>query len=126
MKIRYILVGIFGFIIEFGLFSFFMRMNISISKSNFLAFNTALFICFVLHFSYTYQYTISDRKFFFRGFTKFLALMYVQLAFGTVLLWFLIDKIGLLGDLAKLLQIAVVTPLGYLVQKNLIFQETIK
>lgn len=121
--VRFVLVGVFGATVELGLFSVLLAAQLGIVVANIVAFHIAFALCFALHFFYTHRYSFSERHFFLRGFVSYATLMYGQLAFGTLLLWLLIDKAGLAGELAKLLQIAVVTPVGYLIQKTLIFQK---
>lgn len=123
--VRFLLVGIFGAIIELGLFSVLFDAGLGVVPANVVAFHVAFATCFFLHFIYTHSFSISDRRFFIRGFMKYAALMYGQLGFGTLLLWLLIDKVGCIAEIAKLLQIAIVTPFGYLIQKLLIFRRQV-
>jgi putative flippase GtrA len=122
--VRFVLVGVFGAFVELGLFSVLLAAKIGVVLSNVVAFHVAFALCFALHYVYTHQYPFSGWRIFLRGFVRYAALMYGQLAFGTILLWLLIDKTGLVGEVAKLVQIAIGTPLGYLIQKNLIFQRS--
>lgn len=119
---RFISVGITGAIVELGLFSFMLASGIDLVIANVVAFHVAFTICFALHFIYTHRYSLSDRQFFARGFLGYAALMYAQLGVGTLLLWLLITKGGCIGEVAKVLQIGVIMPISYLIQKIVIFR----
>lgn len=123
--LRFVCVGIIGACIELGFFSFLLAAGVGIVVANVTAFHVAFGISFVLHFIYTHRYSLSERHFFVCGFAKYAALMYVQLAIGTLFLWFLITKWGCVSEVAKLIQIATVTPLSFMIQKTLIFQKSV-
>lgn len=120
-KIRFIIVGIIGAIIELALFSKFTRVELSVASSNFLAFHCAFLICFFLHYYYTHQKMYDGFGIMAGGLMKYATLMYIQLLFSTILLWILIDRYGWNAELGKITQIGVVTPVSYIVQKYFIF-----
>lgn len=122
-KVRFIVVGIIGAIIELILFSELVRAGLGVASSNFLAFHSAFLFCFFLHYYYTHQKRYAGAHAIAEGLIKYVALMYVQLFVGTILLWILIDKYGWVLEFAKITQIGVVTPVNYVVQKYLIFNE---
>lgn len=119
---RFILVGVLGAIIELLLFSGFVRAGLSVLYSNFIAFHCAFALCFFLHYHYTHQKPYEGFLSVAGGFAKYTGLMYVQLIVGSLLLWFLIDKLSWMAEFAKIVQIGVVTPVSYVVQKLVIFQ----
>lgn len=122
-KIRFVIVGLLGAIIELILFSELVRTGLGVASSNFLAFHCAFLICFFLHYYYTHQKRYAGVHIIAGGLIKYAALMYVQLFVGTILLWILIDKYGWVAEFAKITQIGVVTPVSYVVQKYFIFNE---
>lgn len=119
---RFILVGVLGAIIELLLFSGFVRAGLGVLYSNFIAFHCAFALCFFLHYHYTHQKPYEGTLRVVGGFAKYTGLMYTQLIVGSLLLWFLIDKLDWMAEVAKVVQIGVVTPVSYVVQKLVIFQ----
>jgi putative flippase GtrA len=120
--IRFFLVGIIGAIFEIVLFSGSVRVGLGILYSNFIAFNCAFALCFFLHYYYTYQRPYEGIRRIFSGFVQYVALMYVQLIIGSILLWFLIEKLYWMAEIAKIIQIGLVIPLSYIIQKLIIFR----
>ena len=120
--VRFILVGAIGAIVELVLFSGFVRVGLGILYSNFIAFHCAFALCFFLHYHYTYQRPYEGTRRIFGGFVQYAALMYVQLIIGSILLWFLIEKFYWIAEIAKIVQIGIVTPLSYIIQKLVIFK----
>ena len=120
--VRFILVGIIGAIVELTLFSALVRINGGVMLSNFIAFHCAFATCFFLHYYYTYKKPYSGKHKVASGFIKYAALMYAQLIVGTLLLWLLINKLGWMPEVAKVVQISIVTPVSYVVQKLIIFR----
>ncbi len=122
--VRFVFVGLFGALVELILFPLLLSTGFGIVFANVVAFHVAFALCFILHFSYTHSYSITEISLFVSGFIKYAALMYAQLGLGTFLLWLLIDKIDFSPEFSKLLQIAIVTPLGYLIQRLVIFRRS--
>ena len=120
--VRFILVGVIGAVAELMLFSGLVRVGVEMMYSNFIAFHCAFFLCFFLHYKYTHQKPYEGRHNVARGFIKYAGLMYVQLIVSSLLLWFLIDKLDWMVEIAKVIQLGIVTPVGYAVQKLVIFR----
>ncbi len=120
--IRFVFVGAFGAILELVLFLSFLKIGFSILYSNFFAFHCAFVFCFFLHYHYTYQKPYEGARRIFSGFAKYSILMYMQLIIGSALLWFLTEKFNWMAEIAKILQIGIVTPLSYFIQKLVIFR----
>lgn len=123
---RYVFVGVVGALIELGIFSILVKLHTGIVLSNVVAFHCAFALCYFLHFTYTHEHPLSETKFFARGFMKYAALMYTQLAFGTWMLWVLINQMHWIDEIAKMTQIVAVTPLSYVIQKTFIFRKSKK
>ena len=119
---RFVLVGILGAIIELILFSGLVRAGLEILYSNFIAFHFAFALCFFLHYHYTHQKPYEGAHRIAGGFIKYAGLMYAQFIVGSLLLWFLIDKLGWIAEIAKIVQIGAVTPVSYIIQKLVVFQ----
>lgn len=119
---RFLLVGVFGAIVELLIFSGLVRAGLGILYGNIVAFHCAFTICFFLHYYYTHQRPYKGTRSVTGGFVKYAGLMYAQLIFGTVLLFLLIDKFGWMVELAKIFQIGTVTPVSYAFQKLVIFR----
>jgi len=116
------MVGIFGAVVELTVFSIFVNLSVNVIYTNIISFHSAFVICFFLHYYYTYQkpyvgiYKVAG------GFLKYFGLMYAQLIIGTLLIWLLIYKFELMPEVAKIIQIGIVTPVSYAVQKLSIFR----
>jgi putative flippase GtrA len=121
-KVRFILVGLIGAIVEVILFSGFVRVDVRMVYSNFIAFHCAFFLCFFLHYHYTHQKPYYGKRKLVGSFFKYTALMYAQLILGSLLLWFLIEKLEWMVEISKIVQIGIVTPISYAVQKLIIFR----
>ncbi|WP_041388968.1 GtrA family protein [Polaromonas sp. JS666] len=119
---RFVLVGVVGAIVELTLFAGLVRINGKVMLSNFIAFHCAFAICFFLHYYYTHQKPYVGKYKVVSGFFKYAGLMYAQLIIGTLLLWLLINKLGWMPEVAKVVQIGIVTPVSYAVQKLAIFR----
>lgn len=122
--VRYFFVGAIGAIVEIFLFMVFIRAGGQIVYSNIIAFHCAFALCYFLHYYYTHQKPYEGARNVISGFLKYAGLMYTQLFAGSILLWFLINNLGWQPGVSKILQIGVVTPIGYIVQKLLIFRRT--
>jgi putative flippase GtrA len=120
--VRFVLVGVIGAIVELVLFSGFVRAGTGIMYSNFIAFHCAFFMCFFLHHKYTFQKTYQGKHKVAGDFIKYTGLMYAQFILGSLLLWFLIDKLEWMLEISKVVQIGIVTPVSYAVQKLVIFR----
>lgn len=121
--VRFILVGLIGAIVELALFSVFVRSGLGMLYSNFIAFHCAFFLCFFLHYHYTHQKPYEGKHKVAGGFVKYAGLMYAQFIVGSLLLWFLTDKLNWMAEVAKVVQIGIVTPVSYVVQKLVIFRK---
>jgi putative flippase GtrA len=122
ITVRFVLVGVIGAIVELVLFSGFVRAGIGILYSNFIAYHCAFFLCFFLHYHYTHQKPYEGKLKVAGGFIKYTGLMYAQLIVGSLLLWFLIDKLEWMVEISKVVQIGIVTPVSYAIQKLVIFR----
>ena len=122
-RVRFIIVGVIGATVELILFSKFMSSDLGVSISNFLAFHFAFVLCFFLHYLYTHQKPYVGTRMIINGLIKYTGLMYAQLFVGTILLWVLIDKFGWVAEYAKFMQICVVTPISYVIQRHAIFRK---
>jgi putative flippase GtrA len=119
--VRYLLVGVLGLIIELLLFSLFYRLGLGIILGNLLSFQIALTVCFMLHYRYTYRVLHKSFRDALNYYFKYTSLMYIQALIGTVLLYGFIEFLLLQPELAKIIQIAIVTPISYIYQKTKIF-----
>jgi len=119
---RFILVGVVGAIVELGVFLGLIKVGRGIFFSNIIAFHCAFALCFYLHYRYTHQKPYEGTRSVVGGFVKYASLMYAQLILGSFLLWFLIDKLGWVPEIAKIVQMGIVTPVSYVVQKLVIFR----
>lgn len=120
--LRFIVVGGVGALVELVLFSTILRTGIGVAYSNVIAFHCAFSLCFLLHYQFTYQRPFEGKRNIVGGFMQYAALMYGQLAISSWLLWYLIDKSGWVPEIAKIIQIGIVTPISYVVQKLIIFR----
>jgi putative flippase GtrA len=121
--VRFFIVGLFGAIVEVLLFSGLVRVGFGILFGNFVAFHCAFALCFYLHYHYTYQRPYGGTRNVFNGFFKYAILMYAQLTVGSILILILSEKFDLMVEIAKVVQIGVVTPVGYAVQRLVIFRQ---
>ena len=120
--VRFIFVGILGAIVEVILFSGLVRIGFGILFGNFVAFHCAFALCFYLHYHHTYERPYGGIRNVFNGFFKYAILMYAQLTVGSILIFILVEKFDLMVEIAKVVQIGVVTPVGYAVQRLVIFR----
>jgi putative flippase GtrA len=120
---RYFLVGVIGAIIELIIFSGLVRVGLGIFHSNFFAFHVAFSLCFFLHYHYTHKKPYEGKLKIASGFVKYAGLMYAQFVFGSLVLWFLIDKLNWMPEIAKFIQIGIVIPVSYIFQKMVIFRK---
>jgi putative flippase GtrA len=119
--LRFFLVGIIGAIVEFSLFSYLIKSDNKVMLSNLIAFHVAFITCFFLHYSYTYMKLFSKKHKLANYFIKYVVLMYSQLLIGSLLIWFLINRIGWLPEVAKISQMILIMPISFFVQKIGIF-----
>jgi putative flippase GtrA len=120
--VRFVLVGVLGAVVELFLFSGAIWIGLGIVFSNFFAFHCAFIFCYTLHYFYTHKKPFVGRKNILNGFFKYAVLMYGQLFVGSLLLLLLINDFNWMPGLAKIFQICLVTPLGFLIQKLIIFK----
>ena len=125
LPMRYIFVGVLGAIVEMTLFAFLFRLDVGIVISNIAAFHVAFIMCYFFHYYYTHRKPFEGKSALANGLVKYTILMYGQLIIGSILLWILIKKFGLDADFSKIIQICIVTPGSYMIQKSAIFR-TIK
>lgn len=118
-EVRYFFVGIFGAILEFFIFQKLINCKYSILISNLFSFHSSVIACYLLHFYVTHG--ASKRNGIISKFFRYITLMYVQFIFGSVILWGFINYIEFGVEVSKLMQIALVTPISYLIQKFFIF-----
>jgi putative flippase GtrA len=123
--VRFIFVGGVGAVLETSIFILMFDRGVQLYLSNIIAFHIAFFVCYFLHLNYTHSKPFSTRNAVLAGFVKYSLLMYFQLFIGTALLSALIESLGINPLIAKLFQIGIVTPLGYLVQSIYIFRSGI-
>lgn len=119
--LRFFLVGIIGAFIELHLFSYLIKIEYEVMLSNIVAFHCAFITCFFLHYFYTHMKTFIEKRKLANKFIKYVILMYSQLLIGSFLLWFLINEIGWLPEVAKLAQVIFIIPISYFIQKTKIF-----
>ena len=120
---RYVLVGLFGALLEVILFTIMFNSSFSVIVSNVIAFHIAFICCYFLHYYFTHKKPYEGGINVVNGFLMYMVLMYSQLIVGTMLLFILIEKVGVLPMLAKVSQILIVTPIGFFIQKKLIFKK---
>lgn len=120
--VRFVLVGVIGAVVELMLFSGFVRAGAGMIYGNIIAFHCAFFLCFYLHYHYTHQKPYEGKNKVASGFFKYAGLMYAQLIVGSMLLWFLINKLEWMVEISKVVQIGIVTPVSYAIQKLVIFR----
>jgi putative flippase GtrA len=120
---KFILVGITGAAIEIIVFSAMIRFQAGTLISNVVAFHLAFVTCFFLHHHFTYCQPTNRTRDALKAFFQYALLMYWQLVLGTALLWLLIDRLHWVPEISKVIQIAVVTPMSYLVQRVIIFKK---
>lgn len=119
---RFVVVGIIGAIVELALFSGLIKINCEVAISNFIAFHCAFVICFLLHYYYTYKKPYREKQKVIIGFIKYICLMYGQLIVGTLLLLLFINKLDWMPEVAKFVQIGIVAPISFVLQKFNIFK----
>ncbi|MEO6147405.1 MAG: GtrA family protein [Sulfuriferula sp.] len=124
--VRFILVGAIGAIVELIVFLELVKVQHGIVFSNIVAFHIAFALCYFLHYYYTHQIPFVGKRNVISGFLKYAGLMYVQLFLGSLLLWLLINKLMWAPYVAKIIQIGAVTPIGYVIQKLVIFRRECK
>ncbi len=120
---RYLVVGVIGAVTEFLLFVGLTRAGGGIVLSNIVAFHCAFVLCYFLHYHYTHERPFEGLRSVASGFMKYAALVYILFILGSVLLWFFTGRLMWSPELSKIMQMAIVTPIGYFVQKGLIFQK---
>lgn len=120
--LRFVIVGMIGACVEVGLFSVMKSNGVKTITGNVVSFHIAFVICYFLHTFYTYRNIEAFRAISLNIFSKYAILMYVQLVVGSILLLILIDLLNWDGVYSKIVQISIVTPVGYIVQKKLIFK----
>lgn len=122
---RYVLVGGgIGAIVEFLLFVALTRLGGGLQASNLVAFHGAFLLCYVLHYHYTYERPYAGTRSISAGLAKYAALVYFQLLLGALLLWFFIERLLRRPDASKFVQMALVMPASYFIQKALIFRRS--
>lgn len=118
-KIRFLLVGGIGALIEVALFELFFSIKLTIYLSNFLAFNIAFLTCYIMHHNYTHKKPFEGARAKIEGFIKYATLMYAQYAVGTDILVLMINYLEINTLISKVMQIAIVVPIGYIIQKKI-------
>ena len=120
LKLRYLIAGSAGAIIEMLLFSMIYKFSNSVIISNLIAFQVAITLTFLLHQRFTYI-AIVDSNGKKRRYTLYLLLMYLLLIFGTFILEIFINTLFWNPDLSKIVQMLIAIPVSYFVQKKYIF-----
>lgn len=120
LKLRYLIAGSMGAIIEIVLFSIIYKFSDSVIISNLIAFQVAITLTFLLHQRFTYIAIIDSngKK---RQYSLYLLLMYLLLIIGTFILKTFIHTLFWNPDISKILQMLITIPLSYFVQKKYIF-----
>ena len=121
LKLRYLIAGSIGAIIEMLLFSIIYKFSDSVIFSNLIAFQVAITLTFFLHQRFTYI-AIVDRNGKKRRYTLYLLLMYLLLIFGTFILKIFINTLFWNPDISKIVQMFITIPLSYFVQKKYILR----
>ena len=116
---KYLLVGFLGAILEYIGFLALIRFKYSILASNVISYHLALVVCYILHFFFTHR--MVKKNGIINRFVRYLFLMYFQFFLGLIVLIYFIEYIEFEIEISKLMQIILVTPLSYLVQKTFIF-----
>ena len=117
LKLRYLIAGSLGAILEMLLFSTIYKFSGSVIVSNLIAFQVAITLTFLMHQRFTYI-AIVDSNGKKRRYALYLLLMYLLLIFGTFILEFFIDNLFWNPDLSKLVQMLIAIPVSYFVQKK--------
>lgn len=112
-------MGGIGALIEVALFELFFNIELTIYISNFLAFNIAFLACYFMHHNYTHKKPFEGARENIEGFIKYASLMYAQYAVGTGTLVLLINYLEINTLISKFVQIAIVVPISYIVQKKI-------
>ncbi len=112
-------MGGIGALIEVALFELFFNIKLAIYISNFLAFNMAFIACYFMHHNYTHKKPFEGAREKIGGFIKYATLMYAQYAVGTCILVLMINYLEINTLISKVVQIAIVVPIGYIVQKKI-------
>jgi putative flippase GtrA len=123
LKLRYLIAGSLGAILEMLLFSTIYKFSGSVIVSNLIAFQVAITLTFLMHQRFTYI-AIVDSNGKKRRYALYLLLMYLLLIFGTFILEFFIDNLFWNPDLSKLVQMLIAIPISYFVQKKYIFVDS--
>ena len=123
LKLRYLIAGSLGAILEMLLFSTIYKFSVSVIVSNLIAFQVAITLTFLMHQRFTYI-AIVDSNGKKRRYALYLLLMYLLLIFGTFILEFFIDNLFWNPDLSKLVQMLIAIPISYFVQKKYIFVDS--
>jgi putative flippase GtrA len=118
-RFRYLLVGFFGAIFEFFIFSYLVYLKFTVFVSNVFAYHLAIVICYFLHFFFTHRMVKLNATSI--RFIKYISLMYIQFLIGMVILWILIIYLEVGIEASKIIQIALVTPVSYFLQNIFIF-----
>lgn len=120
--IRYVIIGIFGALLETALFTVMLIYFENIVFSNIFAFHVAFVSCYLLNYRYTYQRPFIGFSNIIRGLFKYSAIMYVQLLVSTALLFIMIKHFGFSSLYAKVFQISIIAPISYMIQKAIVFK----
>ena len=120
LKLRYLIAGSIGAIVEILLFSMIYKFSNSVVISNLIAFQVAISLTFLLHQRFTYI-AIVDSNGKKRRYTQYLLLMYLLLIFGTFILEFFINTLFWNPNLSKIVQMLIAIQVSYFVQKKYIF-----
>jgi putative flippase GtrA len=119
-KYRYLLVGGLGALLEVLVFFIVYNFSDNLVFSNFIAFNLAVLMTFLLHDFFTYR--TNSRQFEFHKIIKFFGFMYFQFFLSTGMLMYILEVVHY-SIIAKLIQIVLITPISYYIQKKLIFRK---
>ena len=117
----YVGVGLFGAFIEWYAFLLLTTVVKSILIANIIAFHLAFLTCFFLHHFFTYKLPYSGLYNLIKGLSKFGFLMYAQLFVGSIFLFLMIKYAPFSMAVSKVLQIGLLVPVSYMIQKKFIF-----
>ncbi len=123
LKLRYLIAGSVGALIELLLFSMLYKFSESVIISNLIAFQVAITLTFLLHQRFTYK-AIVDSNGIKRRYTLYLLLMYLLLIFGTLILEIFINTLFWNPDLSKVVQMLIAIPVSFFIQKKYIFVDS--
>ncbi|MBN1542229.1 GtrA family protein [candidate division KSB1 bacterium] len=118
--IKYYLVAGLGAVINYGMFNILKYQGLTTTAANTLTYLHVVLVTFLLQKYYTYQ--VNGQ--FSRHLGLFIVNALIYYFLDTLMLIVLIDRFGVPPAIGKCLSIAVLSPLGYLFQKYVVFVDS--